>query len=436
MIIKNVRVFDGKPLGKSSNIHITSDGLIHAITETHQLADSADEHIVDGKGMMAVPGITDAHKHIWQSAFKGFAADFLLPEYLDRVNTEIGQKITADDLYHISLYGYRRAIEHGVTTVFDYAHIINSPEHSDAAIQAANESGINVLFFHATSTFNRDAYYNDSTQTHLPDIERIVSSYAGLERVKIGMGIRGPETARMEVNKADIELAASLNSPVSMHIGSAYIGTLTRPIEQLFTHGLLSERLNLVHCSTLSDEEYKMIADARCLVSMTPEAELQTALGNPAVRLLADHPEARWSVGTDIPTGNTDSMIFQQRLLLQYYRGFVNKKSLDQMEFPAVIPYKANDFFFDSTKHANIYAGFNVSSKIEPGYKACLSLYDLKGAEEEQFARNPAFYFLNEASIDTVVANGKLLIDNKKWVKHDMDALDRKIKAIVQRILK
>nr|WP_305120589.1 amidohydrolase family protein [Pedobacter sp. SYSU D00382] len=384
--------------------------------------------------MIALPGITDAHRHVWQSPFDGFAADMLLMEYLEKVNTQIADKLSAEDLYYISLFGYLQAAKAGISTVFDWAHIMNSPEHADAALYAAAASGINVLFFHSTPSFNRDQNWYNSSVPHDRDVERLAKFYAGHPTVKIGLGIRGPEFSTIDVNREDIQLARALGCKVSMHVGSSFLGTLCRPVGQLAEAGLLSEALNLVHCSTLPAEEYRMIAEAGCLMTLTPEAEMQTALGQPAVGFIHDFPEARWSVGTDIPTGSTPSMLFQQRLLLQCYRAQVNQPAIDALSFPEQMHYRANAFFFDSSRHADVYAGFGASPKIEVGSQANFSLVKWDELASGSFSSHPVFYYLNEASIDTVICGGRIIIREGQPVAHDGALLREKIGQIVKRL--
>jgi 5-methylthioadenosine/S-adenosylhomocysteine deaminase len=432
MIIKNVYIFDGGPLASAVNIQISSDGTVGGIGEN--LSGPQGEHIIDGKGMIALPGITDAHRHNWQAPFDGFAADMLLMEYLDKVNSQIADRLSADDLYYISLYGYLQAARSGISTVFDWSHIMNSREHADAALAAAEASAINVLFFHSTPSFDREKNWYNSTAGQDRDVERIAKAYAGHKTVRIGLGMRGPEFSALEVNREDLELAGSLGVKASMHVGSSFLGTLCRPVAQLAEAGLLSPDLNLVHCSTLSSEEYAMMAQQGCLVTLTPEAEMQTALGPPAVGFIHGFPGAKWSVGTDIPTGSTPSMLFQQRLALQNYRAKVNQASIDQMAFPETMPYAANDFFFDSSMHANSYAGFGASERIKVGSPANFSLFNWEELAIGSFSLHPVFFYLQEAKIDTVICNGRIIVRDGHAVDHDMAVLGEKIRQILQRI--
>lgn len=435
MIIKNVHIFTGGPLTTASDIHISEEGIVAAITESGAGEPGGD--IVDGGGMIALPGLTDAHRHVWQAPFKGLASDMMLLEYLEKVAGNVGAQISAEELYYVNLYGYIQCALAGITTVFDWSHIMNSPEHADAAAQAAVDSGLNVLFLHATSAIERDKYWNHSITRHDAYIETLVKKYGALSPdVRIGMGIRGPEFAVMDVNRADIELAAALQLPVSMHIGCSLLGKINKPVLQLADHGLLTANLNLVHCNTLSHDEMKLVGQAGSLVTITPEAEMQTGLGEPAGRFMADIPGLKWSVGVDIPTACTDSLLFQQRLLLQYYRSLVNHRVLESMEFPVTMPYASNDFFFHSMESANSYAGLNTSARITVGSKACFSLLKWDNLYHDAFMQNPAFYYLQETSIDTIVINGKLAAQQGEWLSHDLESIERRVNSIVGRTMK
>lgn len=435
MIVKNIHIFDGGLIGKTSDILISEEGIILQIARG--LAPAAGENCIDGAGMIALPGLTDAHRHVWQGPYKSVAADMMLMEYLNRIVAGIGVQISAEELYLINLYGYIQCAHAGITSVFDWSHIMNSPEHADAAIQAAADSGLNVLFFHSTSAHDRDKYWNQSTTRHDQDIERLVAAHKNLSpNVRLGMGIRGPEFASMEVNKADIDQAAALGIRVSMHIGSSILGKVVRPVIKLAEDQLLSSNLNLAHCCTLSGQEFELIGQAGCLVTMTPEAEMQTGLGEPAAKFIADVPDLKWSVGIDIPTSSTDSLIFQQRLLLQQYRAVVSNRLIEQTEFPMQMPYHANQFFFDSMENANQYSGLGTSARIQVGTKACFSLIKWDQLHNAAFTSNPAFYYLAESDIDSMIVNGKLAKSKGQWLMHDLDDLRNKVNTIVDRTMK
>ena len=51
-----------------------------------------------------------------------------------------------EDVYVADLLSALGCIDVGVTTVLDWSHIHNSPEHTDAAIKGLQESGVRAVF--------------------------------------------------------------------------------------------------------------------------------------------------------------------------------------------------------------------------------------------------------------------------------------------------
>lgn len=434
MLIKNVYLFDGSPLQHLVDIRISGN----TIKEVgRNLTQEENEEAIQGKGSIALPGLIDSHRHVWQAPFQSYASDMMLMDYLNKAVGELGSQLTAEDLYTINLYGYLKAAAKGITTIFDWCHVINTPQHGEAAIQAAIDSKINVLFFHSTPATNREALWYNSNVPHDKDIVRLIKLFNHAStRVRIGMGIRGPEFASMDVNREDIELARDLDIPVSMHIGSSVLGKIHQPVLKLAEHGLLGSDLNLVHCNVLGDHEFSLLEEAGCLVSITPEVEMQMGLGNPIADKINALQGLKWSVGLDIVTSAADNLFYQQHLLLQLYRGWTNSELIQNDVLPLHIPYTSSQWFYDSMKHANEFAGFSTSVTITEGAQANLSLVDWSDLEPTFFKQYPSFHYLRPEAVETVIADGRLLVHNKVWLLHDYDKIEAQVQQITERLIK
>jgi len=129
MIIRNVYIFDGEPLNGTSDIRIEN---VKVKETAASLTPYENEEVVDGKGRIALPGMADAHRHVWQAPFKACAADLMLMDYLNQTVGGIGAQITPEELYYLNLYGYLKAAVNGITTVFDWSHILTpfQPEYA------------------------------------------------------------------------------------------------------------------------------------------------------------------------------------------------------------------------------------------------------------------------------------------------------------------
>lgn len=74
----------------------------------------------------------------------------------------------------MSAYG---AIDAGITTLLDWSHIQNTPEHTDASIATLRESGLRAVFAYGTPNLDLAAWWYDSTLTHPTDVRRVATQY-------------------------------------------------------------------------------------------------------------------------------------------------------------------------------------------------------------------------------------------------------------------
>src|SRR5690242_21396259 len=87
----------------------------------------ADAEVVDARDRIVLPGLIDTHRHLWQSALRGLAADWTLGQYFQRLRGRIAGHFRPEDTYAGTLLGAVEALDAGVTTVVDWSHNINGP---------------------------------------------------------------------------------------------------------------------------------------------------------------------------------------------------------------------------------------------------------------------------------------------------------------------
>jgi cytosine/adenosine deaminase-related metal-dependent hydrolase len=102
--------------------------------------------VIDGAGMVAMPGFVNAHIHSWQTALRGVAADWTVAQYLRAMHAEIAGHIGPDDIRIANYFGALNQIASGTTTLADWCHNNPTPDHTDAAIDGPMRSGIRAVF--------------------------------------------------------------------------------------------------------------------------------------------------------------------------------------------------------------------------------------------------------------------------------------------------
>jgi 5-methylthioadenosine/S-adenosylhomocysteine deaminase len=248
------------------------EGRIAAVAPA--IDDALDAEIVDAAGKIVLPGFVDTHRHTWQTAFRGIGAGWTFTQYRVGMHGTLRPHYRPEDVYLGNLLGRIEALSSGVTTMLDWFHCADSPEHADAAIQALREApGRSIFCYGADGPIAGEI---TRVRSQLPDDG-------------MALGLRGPLLTTMDTTAADVALARDLGLRVSVHVhGATGWSGGRRPIAGMRERGLLDDRTTIVHGNGLSDDQVAMLADAGCSVSISPDVELRMGFGWPETgRMLA-----------------------------------------------------------------------------------------------------------------------------------------------------
>lgn len=244
----------------------------------------ADETIEAGN-MLALPGFIDTHRHTWETAMRhiGVGWDFL--DYLNKFLIPYGNLFTPEDVYAANLLGAVSALESGITTLRDESHIQNTPQHTEAAIQALRDSGIRAVFDYGWPALDMAGWLMNSERLHPEDIRRVRREILSDDNalVTLNMMLRGPEMTTMDVAKADLSLMRDLGLRGCLHVGCGEFNKNNPGVVALHHHKLMGPDLTYIHCCTCSDDELRMIRDSGGTVSVAATIDANMpGLGIPA----------------------------------------------------------------------------------------------------------------------------------------------------------
>src|SRR6516225_9795822 len=94
---------------------------------------------IDAAGGILMPGMIDTHRHMWQTAMRGYGADWTLTQYFVWYYLNWGKAFRPQDIYAGNLLAAIEAVDAGVTTTVDWSHGLQTVEHADAAVDALSE---------------------------------------------------------------------------------------------------------------------------------------------------------------------------------------------------------------------------------------------------------------------------------------------------------
>jgi cytosine/adenosine deaminase-related metal-dependent hydrolase len=236
---------------------------------------------VDATGGIVMPGMVDTHRHLWQTAMRGYGADWTLTQYFVWYYLEWGKVFRPQDIHAGNLLGAVEALDAGVTTTVDWSHGLRTVDHADAAADALE--AVPGRFVLAYGNI-QDGPWNWATAPELEDFHRrrIDGKDLGFQ---LAFDVTGdpafPERAAFEVAR-DLDIAVTTHSGVWGATGDA-------SIRLIHDNGFATPGTVYVHATTLSTDSYHRIAASGGSVSVSTESEQSAGQGYPPTWVLRKH---------------------------------------------------------------------------------------------------------------------------------------------------
>jgi 5-methylthioadenosine/S-adenosylhomocysteine deaminase len=292
---------------------LIKDDKIEAVGEN--LAISSHANVIDARHCIVMPGFVDTHRHTWQTPVRGVLPSCTLDQYFAGMLDNIGVQYRAEDVYIANLMGALEAVNGGITTLLDWSHVNNTPEHSDAAIHGLAEAGIRAIYGHGVPV--GASWWSYSSKEHPEDIRRIRKQYFNSDDqlLTLAMAARAPGNTHPDVAKHDWLLARDLDIRISVHVGMRLTGVHVNHVLTLNELGLMGPDTTYIHCTDSTDEELDLIAKSGGTASVAPYVEMLMGHGVPPTgRLVARG--VRPSLSIDVVSSVPGDMFTQMRTAL------------------------------------------------------------------------------------------------------------------------
>ncbi|SMD24098.1 amidohydrolase family protein [Kibdelosporangium aridum] len=378
----------GYVLGHGIADVLIENGTIQAI------GDNLDgKRAINASGKLIVPGFVDTHRHMAQAPLRGLGPDMPLGYYLERVVQHIGASMTVLDVRNSLKLAAAEAMNAGVTTVLDWS-AVSAPDQVDAAIEVLGQTGLRVVFGHSNPDDMR------------PEADAVASL--------------GPDYLPVDVVARHIGLARERGLITSMHVGGQHGGG----VRKLHDAGLLGPDVHFVHGNRLEDDEFKMLVDYGCTLTVTPVTELLMGHGDLAYRRFAE-AGGQPALGVDVEIGNVPDMFSEMRAGLMAERARGTLEAREMLKAATINGAKA------------IGLGDAIGS-LEAGKRADIVL--LTGLEH-LFGEDPAVIegavvtSVGTEDVHTVLIDGTVVKLDGVLVDHDLRELRELTLRIARRTL-
>ena len=289
------------------NIGIT-DGKIEFISK--KVPEEMPKTIIEGTGMVAMPGLINCHTHLATSVLRCFTDDLTNKEALEAL-LQKEAKMDSRSAKAAALLSIAECLRFGVTSVSDLYYYPN------ATAQAVAESGIKAnLSLSSYRYIDQNEEFDFETDEQCQELQRVVDKWHGYDkgRIKIDAGIFAEYTSNYPLWEALAGYASEKGLGVQLHLSetrnevdSCLDRTGMTPGELLACHRLFAVPATAAGCAFLEPEEAKMLGKKKVSAVALP---LSAAKNGQPCAPITDLVKAGMNValGTDgaIQAGNLD----------------------------------------------------------------------------------------------------------------------------------
>jgi len=383
---------------------------------------------IDAGGGIVLPGMIDTHRHMWQTAMRGYGADWTLTQYFVWYYLESGRHFRPQDVRAGNLLAAAEAIDAGITTCVDWSHGLQTVEHAEAAVDALRSiPGRYVL---AYGNIQQAPWEWSAAPEFRSFARRLIDAADDMLGFQLAFDVTGdPEFPE----KAAYEAARELGVPVTTHAG-VWGATNDDGIRLAHEHGFLDERSVFVHAATLTPDSYHRIAATGGSVSVSTESEQSAGQGYPPTWALRAHG-IPVSLSTDTSVWWSADPFSAMRTTLGADRCRMHLEAHAKGDTVTHCALRADQVVEWATRGgARALGRDSTLGSIEPGKKADLVLLKNDRSPVSFPLLNPYGHVVLQAQrgdVHTVIVNGRVVKSDHRLLGVDLPAIRREIEATV-----
>ena len=289
------------------NIAVT-DGKIEFISK--KVPQELPQTIIDGTGMVAMPGLINCHTHLATSVLRCYTDDLSNRQALEELLKK-ESRMDSRGAKAAALLSIAECLRFGVTSVSDLYY------YPDATAKAVAESGIKANLALSSYRFiddNED--FDFETDEQCKELQRLVDKWHGFDhgRIKIDAGIYSEYTSNHLLWEALAGYASEQGLGMQLHLaetGNEVDSCLDRtgmnPGELLNCHRLFAVPATAAGCSFLTEEEARILGKKKVSAVALPLSDAKN--GQPCAPIMTLVKSGmNVALGTDgaIQAGNLD----------------------------------------------------------------------------------------------------------------------------------
>lgn len=428
IFIKNTSIVNWNETVENVSIAI-KDGIIERIAKDNEHVDERKyDKVIDGKNKIVMPGLVNSHTHAGMTLFRNFAADIPLEEWLFSKIFPVEAKLTNEAIYWGTMLGVAEMIKSGTTTFADMYY------YMDEVAKVVDSTGIRANLSKSVLSLNKDGV--GSVSRDLDGAYRYFSEWNGKcdKRIKVYIEIHSAYIYDRNSLKEAAKLASDLNTGIHIHIAE------TKEEQRICKEKYGMDAVNILdecgvfevpviaaHCIHLDDDNIRLLKKKDVNVSHNITSNLKLGSGIARIPYMNDQG-INITLGTDGCASNDNLNMFEEMHLTSLvHKGIMND--------PTVL--KARDVVKMATVNGAKALGFKNVGIIKEGNVADLVIVDV-----DKIHNTPKgnyilgiVYSMQAQDVDTVIVNGKILMENKQLLTIDEEMVKYKVSQLRKKLI-
>ncbi|MEJ2686763.1 MAG: amidohydrolase, partial [Gammaproteobacteria bacterium] len=370
-----------------------------------------------------IPGLVNAHTHLFQSYLRGVHDDGTLETWLSTVIWPWVEHFTDEDYHQATVLGALENLRGGVTTVAEHAYMAGDEDTVEAVASGVAASGLRAQIAFAFADQNYPRMLRESPDSVVRKLDRLRAFCARYpERLHPAVG---PNTL-WGVSRGLYQLAGEYAERHGLRLHAHVAETRLevdytlehygmRNVEVLDDLGLITPRLQMVHCVWVQDDELDRAVRGGAHFVHCPISNMYLASGVPPAWSAVSRG-VNVALATDGPASNNS----QDMLETLKFAACLQKVMLRD---PTVMD--ADRVLRMATLGAARALGMDAQiGSLEPGKRADMTRIDLGGVHVGP-VHDPAsalVYNAHASDVRDVWVGGRQLLRDGEGVIHDFAA--------------
>ena len=398
------------------------DGMITEVNSGTPVKIAEAEQTIDGGGCVLMPGLINAHTHLYQVLLRAVWEDLELMPWLKRIYG-CARALRPDHFYAGTLLGCIEAIRSGVTTVCEHNFLNPSPECAFETIRAIRDSGLRAVF--ARTFMDTGEIVPDCTKEK-PDeafrrIESILATHDGGADLTF---MTGPNTPPINTTPGVLReirrFADDKAIGISAHVAESksVVETVRREhgkngvVEFLHQFGIPAKNSIFAHSVHVSDDEICLLKETGTSVSHNPVSNMMLGDGvAPVVEMLRQGVNV--ALGTDGAASNHSQDFFDTMKAASLLQ------KVHHQDAGVIDPYPV--LRMATSGGAKALGLDAICGTIEVGKRADLILVDIDTIHNQPV--NDIFsqivHCAKASDVQTVMVSGEILMQDRKLLRRD-----------------